>query len=248
MALRDELIKQGDFLFRRRTYVPLVIVPMLLEALREGGALAPVANGRAFPYWKLMCIAVALLGLAIRSLVGGHVPAFTSGRSNEEQLAASLNTTGMYSIVRHPLYLGNFLCMLAITLAVQVWWFVVICCLAFWLYYERVILVEEQFLGQRFGEAFERWASTTPCFLPRLTGWRRASLPFCWKTALRREFSSFFLLVASFELVTILGDGLSTHKWLLDTNARLVFLLSFPAYAVLAVLKKKTRVFYVKGR
>jgi protein-S-isoprenylcysteine O-methyltransferase Ste14 len=248
MALRDELVKQGDFLFRWRTYVPLLIVPVALAALREGQALEPVVGGRIVPYWRLMSAAVALLGLAIRWVVGGHAPANTSGRNTEQQVAASLNTTGMYSLVRHPLYLGNFLCTLGVALITQVWWFVVICCLAFGLYYERIVLAEERFLAQRFGEAFERWASATPCWLPRLPQWRRPSLPFSGKTALRREFSGFFLLVASFELVTVLGDGLAHNRWALDTSTKLVLGLGLLAYAVLAVLKKKTGVFHVEGR
>jgi len=228
--------------------MPLVLVPMLLAALREGGAFEHVAGGQFLPYWKSMCAAVSLLGLAIRGHVGGHVPAFTSGRSNEEQLATSLNTTGMYSIVRNPLYLGNFLCVLGIALVMQVWWFVVICCLAFWLHYERIILAEEAFLTQRFGETFERWASVTPCFRPRPAQWRRPSLPFSWKTALRREFSGFFLLVASFEVVGILGRGLSQDKWVLDASTTITLVVTLVAYTALAVLKKKTKVFRVEGR
>ena len=32
----------------------------------------------------------------------------TSGRNTHDQVADSLNTSGIYSIVRHPLYVGNF--------------------------------------------------------------------------------------------------------------------------------------------
>ncbi|NLL27934.1 MAG: DUF1295 domain-containing protein [Bacteroidales bacterium] len=37
------------------------------------------------------------------------IPKGISGKNTEKQIADFLNTKGMYSIVRHPLYLGDFL-------------------------------------------------------------------------------------------------------------------------------------------
>lgn len=248
MALRDELVRQGDYLFHRRTYAPLVLGPLLLIALRHYGEIERVVGDGFSVWWTAACAAVALIGVAIRSLVGGHVPAFTSGRSNEEKLAASLNTTGMYSVVRHPLYLGNFLSALGVMLATQVWWFVVIACLAFWLYYERIMLAEEAFLEQKFGATFLEWARNTPCFWPRRSGWRQPPLPFSAKTALRKEFSGFFLIVAAFELVDILGKGLARGAWEIDSSAAVVLVAGFLAYSILALLKRRTQFFFVEGR
>jgi len=246
--LRDQLVRQGNTLFRWRTYVPLVVLPMLFVALHHAGALEQVAGERVDFYWKLLCLLIAGVGIAVRCVVGGFVPGGTSGRNTEEQLAASLNATGMYSVVRHPLYLGNFLCMLGVVLALEVWWFAVICCLAFWLYYERIILAEEEFLRQQFGEEFEGWASVTPAFIPRPGRWRAPTLRFSWKTMLRREFSGACLLAASFILVKVLGDGLGKHEWRLDLSTIIVFLAGLCAYLTLAILKRKTRLLHVEGR
>jgi len=51
----------------------------------------------------------------------------------------------MYSMVRNPLYLGNFFMGLAPVLFMHTWWLCVIYVLAFILYYERIIVKEEAF-------------------------------------------------------------------------------------------------------
>jgi len=246
--LRDELVRQGNSLFSRRTYAPFLLLPVLLVALMNADILERVAGDRIDACWKVLCAGIALGGIAIRCLVAGFVPAYTSGRNVKQQEAASLNTTGIYSIVRHPLYLGNFLSMLGVVAFLEVWWFAVICCLAFWLYYERIILAEEEFLSRRFGTAFRSWANTTPAFLPRFRQWRRASLPISWKTMVRREFSGLCLVMAWFVLLEILGDGLAEHEWAFDMWTKIVFTFGLITYVTLATLKRTTRVLHVDGR
>ena len=53
-------------------------------------------------------IIISFLGEAIRIFTVAYTPAGTSGRNTKQQLADTLNTTGIYSLLRHPLYLGNF--------------------------------------------------------------------------------------------------------------------------------------------
>jgi len=247
-TLRDELVRQGNSLFGRRSYAPFLLLPVLLAALGHADILERVAGHRIDDCWKLLCVGIALAGIAIRCLVAGFVPAGTSQRSTREQEAATLNATGMYSVVRHPLYLGNFLCMLGVVLFIEVWWFAIISCLAFWLYYERIMLAEEEFLTQRFGEGFREWAARTPAFFPRFRQWRPSSLPISWKTMVRREFSGACLVAASFILVEVLGDGFAEHEWDFSTGTQILFFLGLVAYVTLATLKRKTHVLHVDGR
>ena len=59
---------------------------------------------------EMIFLAVSLLGEAIRIITVGHAPRNTSGRNTTEgQVADVINTSGIYSIIRHPLYVGNFL-------------------------------------------------------------------------------------------------------------------------------------------
>ncbi len=247
LTLRDEIRHQGDWLFRHRSYLPLVITPIFVLALTQADSLE-AHHETLDTAWKFFCLALGLAGLGIRALVVGYAPAGTSGRNTVCQKADSLTTTGLYSLVRHPLYLGNFLSMAGVVLFLEVWWFGLVCALAFALYYERIMCAEEAFLEDKFGEHFRQWAQTTPAFLPRLHGWRRPALGFCVRTVLRREYTGIALLTLCFFLVELLGDGLAEHEWQMDPLALVAVGLAALAYVTLLTLKRTTRLLSVPGR
>ena len=129
-----------------------------------------------------------LAGLALRAFTVGSVPSRTSGRNTHGQVAASLNVTGMYSLTRNPLYLANCMIYVGVLLYSQDLLLTLAFTLFLVVYYERIILAEEAFLLERFGDAYRRWAAEVPVFLPRLHGWRRPALPFSLRSVLRREY------------------------------------------------------------
>ena len=150
-----------------------------------------------FPHWHLyeyLCLAVSLSGTLVRIYTVGHTPVGTSGRNTANQVADVLNTTGIYSTVRHPLYLGNFLMWLGIALLTCNVGFVAVFVLAYWLYYERIMYAEEQFLRRKFGDTYLRWAERTPAFIPCLKRFRPTDLPFSWKKVIKKEKNGVFAL------------------------------------------------------
>ncbi len=176
------MVRSGTYLFRRRSYLPLLFLPVVVLVLENFSYLGE--SETIDHLWELFCVAVAASGLSLRALTVGYVPSHTSGRNTKQQKAHTLNTTGMYSIVSHPLYLGNFLIWLGVALFAHTWWFVLIVILAFWIYYERIMFAEEEFLRTRFGAEFEGGpGEPPPSFLPSATGYHQPS-PFpgnpCW--------------------------------------------------------------------
>lgn len=248
MAIREELEKYGNWLFRWRSYLPLLILPILLIALRNSEYLERHVGDLPDHLWEGFCIGISFLGLIVRCLTVGYVPKGTYGRNTKEQRATTLNTTGMYSIVRHPLYLGNFIIFLGITLFVEVWWFALIAILAFWLYYERIIFAEEEFLRKKYGALFLEWAEKTPAFLPKFKNWQQPSIPFSFRNVLKREYSSFFGIAASFTFLEIAGDILAEGKLELDLAWAILFIIGLIIYLTLRTLKRKTKILDVEGR
>lgn len=190
MLVIDRMQVQGKFLFRWRSFLPLLLLPAALPAVGSGSDVEELLGQSAAGVWEAFSILVTLAGVALRSFTAGTVPNGTSGRNTRTQRAEALNTTGVYSTVRNPLYLGNFLVVLGFALATQNGWFVALTTLLFWLYYERIIVAEEAFLAERFGDDYTRWAESTPAFLPDLRLWHPSSLPFCVRTLIRREFNA----------------------------------------------------------
>ncbi|MBP8128245.1 MAG: DUF1295 domain-containing protein [Candidatus Hydrogenedentes bacterium] len=246
MTLRDEMEYLGGWLFRYRSYLPLAVVALFLPAMQ--GFHYPFGSHMLDEFWDFTCLTVSFLGLGIRAHVVGHKPAGTSGRNTKDQVAAALNTTGLYSVVRHPLYLGNFLMWLGVALFPRVWWFSLLITLAFSLYYERIMLAEEAHLRARFGVQFEEWARRTPAVIPSFRLWRAPDLPFSFRTLLRREQSTFLAIIVVFGALEISGDFLVSGRFQVDPIWGVILAASAIVYLVVRVLKKWTRLLHVKGR
>jgi protein-S-isoprenylcysteine O-methyltransferase Ste14 len=248
MALREQLEKQGQWIFKWRSFFPFLMTPLCLIALRDAAYLERAAGPLAELLWEILCISISFTGMFLRCLTVGFVPKGTSGRNTQKQLADSLNTTGMYSVVRNPLYLSNFLMIIGLVLFVEVWWLAVASVLFFWFMYERIIFTEEEYLRKKFGEEFMIWADKTPAFFPHFKNWQTQSMPFSAKTVLRREHSTLFAIVATFAVGEILGDLFSQGKIALEPRWIIFFFSGLIIYMTLRTLKKKTKLLNVEGR
>jgi protein-S-isoprenylcysteine O-methyltransferase Ste14 len=201
MTLRYQLEAQGATLFRWRSFMPFVILPVVIAAAFDSKGFADGHAdflGRAY---DLSCIVISFIGLALRGLTVASAAPRTSGRNTREQRADSLNTTGAYSIVRNPLYVANFLVFLGMLMFLKVWWLVVIAALAYVLYYERIVMAEEDFLIGKFGVDYVEWADRTPAMIPNFRLWKKPARPLSPRKILRGEYNGFYLIVACFYLL-----------------------------------------------
>lgn len=248
MALQEELEKEGLWLFRFRSFLPIIILLMAMGVhyLREQ-ASASEEEPYDF-YYELICLAVSIFGLIIRIYTVGHTPKNTSGRNTAEgQVADTLNTTGIYSLVRHPLYLGNFFMWLGPAMLVQNVWFIVAFILFYWLYYERIMYAEEQFLRRKFGQAYEEWAEKTPAFIPKISGFCTSNMVFSWKKVLKKEKNGLLAVFVIFMVFNIIGEVGERRA---DYNMFFVYgtAVSLSLYLILKYLKKYTQVLDESGR
>ena len=240
MPLIEEFESTGHWLFRWRSYVPLLALGLIFGGLRYFDY--PYGSHALDELWEVICLTLSYTGLLVRALTVGYSASRTSGRQTAHQVAEHLNTTGMYSVVRNPLYLGNFLMVLGVVMFVRVWWILLIYVLLFALYYERIIFAEEMFLRRKFGRRYLEWASSTPAFLPRFAHWRPPLSPFNWKKVLRREYHGLIAVAASMFLLEAAGDFYAGHGFEIDGLWRIVLPPTVVSYAVLRFLHKRTEI------
>ena len=245
MDLRDQLEDRGRWLFRRRSHLPLLLIPVFVAALVDPRS---ASDSRVDLYWETCCLAIAFAGLAVRAGTVGFAPARTSGRNTATQVAAVLNTTGMYSIVRHPLYLGNAIIMTGVVLRFRCWWLVAIVLLTFSLYYERIMLAEEAFLRERFGQTFESWAARVPAIVPSFRLWQAPGLEFSWKTVIRREYHGAVSIFAAFAGLRYLGDMAIARRPIFDSVSLGYAVVGALVFLICRFLSKRTTVLRVQGR
>jgi protein-S-isoprenylcysteine O-methyltransferase Ste14 len=236
MSLHREMVRAGHRLFRWRGYLPAVLLALVLTQMRP----LPGPAGEVPLTWPLLCFGVSLVGLAIRAYTVGHAAPGTSGRNRHGQVAAELNTTGAYSVVRHPLYLGNAVTWLGPALVPRIWWLVVLVGLICWLHYERIMLAEEEFLRAEFGRAYLDWAERTPAFLPAFRNWRPPSAPFNVRVVLRREYSGVFQLVLAFAILNARQWQLATGRWTLSPVWAGLLIAGTVIAGSLRILRKRT--------
>ena len=152
---------------------PVLEVPVLAFGLRESHLLAlALALAGVVPLgwgvYLVMTVSLVLIAIGMTLLALGWAQVF--GARHE------LMTRGVYSILRHPQYLGLIL----IIVAFNVQWPTLLTLLMAPLLvvaYVRQARREDAELAARFGEAFARYAARVPAFFPRLRR-RRAALTF----------------------------------------------------------------------
>lgn len=245
MSLVEEFDKRGNWFFKYRSYLPVVLYPLATLVLIFDNSQDFKLNDLT---WSIICLTVSLLGQFVRILVIGFTPKGTSGRNTAKQIAKTLNSKGIYSVVRHPLYLGNFLMWLGIILYVNNIWFSIVCSLLFWLYYERIMFAEEQFLKGQFGENYKKWSLTAPPFFPKFKGWIKTEMEFSLRNVLKREYNGFFAVGISFAYLNILKNYIDTKQFAITDFWLYTFATIFLIFLTLRTLKKKTRILNVKGR
>jgi len=249
MALREEMESQGQWLFRWRSYLPFVLLSLVVAGFVElavSGHSHLESKGYSYDLevaFELSCLTVSLIGLAIRIMTAGYAAPGTSGRNTRKQRADSLNTTGMYSLTRNPLYLGNFLNGLGFSLFCGVWWVSALYVTAFWLYYERIIFREEEYLRSKFGETFLNWSSRTPAFFP---AFRNRVLPerrFGIRRVIRNEYSTLFLTISIFTLFDGLENLFIEGAFRVDRVWAALFALAACVWLLVKTMKKRTEFF-----
>jgi len=246
--IADSIARQGRWFFRWRSYVLLGFAPLALMVVMQPEPIEAAFGREADTLFESACIALAFLGLAIRAHVVGHVPAGTSGRNTVRQAADTLNTTGLYSFTRNPLYLGNAVIYMAIAFFLQNVWFAVLMLLFLIIYLERIIATEEKFLMGKFGDDYHHWAAEVPAFFPRTTGWRTPELPFSFRNVLRREYSGLFAIVAVFFVLDQSREYLAESRTAIDPDWLAALAAGALAYVLLRWAKKRTRLLDVAGR
>lgn len=215
---QDELARSGKRLFFiRGTYIYTIIAISTLIAWCSRD-IGPFATAAADCAWFWASLGVASAGAFVRVITSGFAALGTSGRAKVAAEASELNTTGPYSLVRNPLYLGRILNFTGLAMLSGSWVFGAIVFLLAVLIYERISVYEEEFLRGKFGAAHSAWAQSVPALLPRLSGWVKPKYPFWWKRMIWREQNKLFLLVTTVFLTWFARIGfdlaaLSEAQW-----------------------------------
>ncbi len=241
MKLLDHFGHAGDAFFRLRSYLPLLLLPAFVLSVRAGAGAGHgwLVSSEAAGFF------ISLIGFGIRVVTIGTAPPGTSGRGTRDPYAARLNTSGLYSLVRHPLYLGNTLVAFGLALFTATWFLPAIVVLASLLYHERICVREEVFLEARFGDAFRAWAREVPALVPSFGHYRPPAGRFCWRKVFAREFHALFVIGAGFLFLDALRHLFASGQVAARPIWTAVCAATGIVFVILSAVKKWTRLLHV---
>lgn len=227
-----ELAHSGKALFHIRGNYLIAIIIIGTAIAYYLGATGPFESPSANQAWFWLSLTIASAGAIIRIITSGYAALGTSGNTKVEAIAAELNTTGPYSLVRNPLYLGRILNFTGVAMLSGSWVFGALTFLIFVLTYERISVYEEEFLRKKFGDAHTKWAADVPLLLPRLHGWVKPKYKFWVRRSIRREDRKVYWLITAVVLydfarrgfdITQLTENLTCYYiWAIATLIELV--------------------------
>lgn len=243
MALKTELRTQGDFLFKYRSYFPLIILIIALYQYVQTELNDFSLDQAAKETYEIWCLLICVFGLFIRVITIGFTADNTSGRNTlVGQVAESINTTGIYSTLRHPLYLGNYFMWLGVAALTHNLWFIVAFSFLYWLYYERIMYAEEAFLTEKFGDAYTKYAVGVPAFIPSFKKVVKPKYEFSWRKVIRQEKAGILNMFGVILLFRLVAEYIATKTfdveniWLYGFGASVVW------YVVIKTIQKTTNV------
>ncbi|TAL73607.1 MAG: DUF1295 domain-containing protein [Bacteroidetes bacterium] len=245
MALVHEFESSGNWLFKRRSWLPAVMIFAGIIMMYLGNRQAIIFDMRD----ELIFLGVSLFGQIIRILTVGFTPRNTSGRNTVNgQIADELNVTGIYSLLRHPLYLGNLFMWLGPVLFLRSIWFTVVFGFLYWLYYERIMFAEEQYLRRKFGDIYDKWSETVSSFIPYSFNFIKPKLRFSVRNVFKREYNSFVNIFVIFTLLDLCRNYFLSERIYLTNMWIYLFIGAGVVWLVVRTIEKQTHWLDVEGR
>ena len=145
MSEQNQLEKLGNQFFKYRGQIPVLFFLVAFGLMHY----FPMQENWLNACYTIVAIGLVVLGHLIRALAVGKRAAHTSGRNRDQQVAEALNSTGIYSMVRHPLYLGNITTYIGWAVFTGIDWLVPVFLILFVAYYRLIIVFYKSCFGKR---------------------------------------------------------------------------------------------------
>jgi len=159
---QKRIIRFGDFVFKHRDIIPVPFVVVVILILIFTKPTFPDTPAKLLLFFTGGLVIIA--GEILRIWAVGNSGSTTRSRN---LIADRLVTEGPYSIVRNPLYNGNFLITLGFSVIANAVIMIPIVIIYFYIEYYPIVLREEHFLLEKFGDEYKKYLSDVPRFFPR---------------------------------------------------------------------------------
>jgi len=225
-------LKVGNFLFRYRSFTPIPIIILVFLLFK------PNDLGDENIFINIGGLLISFLGESIRLITVGYSFPGTSGRETHLR-ADALNTTGIYSIVRNPLYIGNFFMFTGLVTVFANLYALLVFALFLIVQYYFIIISEENFLKGKYGNTYTKYCSLVKRLIPTFRNYKTNRNPFNLKKVIFKENDSIFNMLLMFLLLLFYKEkaftGIVIHPFVYIIPGGILILF----YIMVKVFKKK---------
>ena len=232
------MVKLGNLLFHNRNWLfPLFYFILFIPS-------PEVFNDPVTA--MIIGFGITVIGQLIRIITIGLVYIIRGGK-NRRVHAETLVTTGIFSHCRNPLYVGNILILAGLGVASNSLIFMAIATPLFLFFYQAIVLAEENFLRNKFGQEFDDYCSRVNRWIPNLSGigTTMASMEFKWKRVVIREYTSTYIWMSGAVLIVAKHFYNHDDRFNFQGNVRtfimLLVLLLF-LYLLVRYMKKSKKI------
>lgn len=190
------MVKLGNLLFHNRNWLfPLFYIVLFIPS-------PEVFNNPVTA--MVIGFSIALLGQIIRVITIGLVYIVRGGK-DRRVYAEGLVTTGIFSHCRNPLYVGNILILAGLGVASNSLIFMVIATPLFLFFYQAIVMAEENFLRNKFGQGFDDYCRKVNRWFPNFFGLGKTlrSMKFNWSRVIIREYTTTYIWLTGAVLVVM---------------------------------------------
>jgi protein-S-isoprenylcysteine O-methyltransferase Ste14 len=183
----------GEWLFRRRTVIPVPFAVALL--------LLPASAGRFSRILVVVGVAMTAAGELVRLFSVHHIGVISRTRSDR---LGPLITTGPFRIVRNPLYVGNILVWSGFALTARVPWAAPVIAALLLAEYHQIVRWEEWRLEERYEGVYRNYIAHVPRWLPHWPSAvddRPGDAAFSWRESFFSERGTLLAIAAGYLLL-----------------------------------------------
>lgn len=190
------MVKLGNFLFRNRNGIfPLFYLMLFVPSWEV--FTDPVTA-------MIIGFSVTIIGQLIRIITIGLVYIIRGGK-DRRVYAEDLVTTGIFAHCRNPLYVGNILILVGLGIASNSLLFMAVFTPLFLLFWQAIVLAEENYLRNKFGEQYNVYCKRVNRWLINFKGIGKTlgSMQFKWKRVIIREYNATYIWMTGAVLIVM---------------------------------------------
>lgn len=206
----------GNRIFRWRRL--FYFIPVMLLFITRKDLQYPCGKYFFDEFLEFLIFSVVLLGVGIRLWASGSSRRFFVKKAGKSHIR--FETKGVYSLVRNPYFLGEFLIVAGLSFLLFDAPLIILSILFFLMSYTPILMAREKMLLDTYPVLYRAYCRKVHLMIPSFRSWRKSGSRFRWLVALQKEgnllgaMGILFFCLEQFREIEIQGSWNPNPLWI----------------------------------